>query len=292
MVSGVIIVLLIVIVVLCIKIITMRRAVSEITQQFKEWSETDTNTLLGISSVDPYMRKLVYGLNKELVKLRAEKIQYHQGDQEVKNAIMNLSHDLRTPLTAICGYMDLLRKEEKSEEVERYLAIVEERVENMKALTEELFRYSIVMSSEDLKYSSVDVCRVLEESLLTFFATFVQKGIEPEIVIPKEAVVRNLDAVALTRIFSNIISNAGKYGETDFKVEVSSDGTIVFSNAASELTPVMVEKLFDRFYTVEAGRNSTGLGLSIAKHLTESMNGKIRAEYKEGRLFIILYFLE
>ncbi len=286
----VIIILAIVIVALCIKIYYLRKSADEIIQGLSEWIATDTNTLIDISSSDKYMCRLANEVNKELKKLREEKIRYRQGDSELKNAVMNLSHDLRTPLTAISGYMDLLEQKEKSEDVERYLSVISERVENMKVLTEELFRYSIMMSTKNFEFTSVDLGSVLTDSLLSFYGTFKQKGIEPEIIMPDEPVARLADVTAITRIFSNIISNAVKYSDTDFKAELKENGELVFSNTAKELNPVMTEKLFDRFYTVEASRNSTGLGLSIAKHLTESMNGTIRAEYREGKLYIILKF--
>ena len=283
-------ILSIIIIVLCIKIYYLRKSADEIALGVSEWIGMDTNTLIDISSSDKYMRKLANEVNRELQKLREEKIRYRQGDLELKNAVLNLSHDLRTPLTAISGYMDLLEQKEKSENVERYLSVISDRVENMKVLTEELFRYSMVMSATNLEYTSVDLCRVLTDSLLSFYGTFKQKGIEPEIIMPEKPVMRSLDVTAITRIFSNIISNAVKYSDADFKAELKVDGEVVFSNTASGLDPVMTEKLFDRFYTVENSRNSTGLGLSIAKHLTECMKGTIRSEYREGTLYIILKF--
>ncbi|MBQ7972016.1 MAG: HAMP domain-containing histidine kinase [Lachnospiraceae bacterium] len=286
----IIVILVIVILLLCIKIYYLRKSAGEIARGVSEWMEMDTNTLIDISSSDKYMRKLANEINRELQRLREEKIRYRQGDSELKGAVLNLSHDLRTPLTAISGYMDLLEQKDKSEDVERYLSIIADRVENMKVLTEELFRYSIVLSSNDLEFTDVDLSRVLTDALLSFYGTFKQKGIEPEIIMPEKPVIRRADVTAMTRIFSNIISNAVKYSEADFKAELKENGEIVFSNTATGLDPVMTEKLFDRFYTVENSRNSTGLGLSIAKHLTESMNGTIRAEYEKGKLYIILKF--
>lgn len=130
----------------------------------------------------------------------------------------------------------------------------------------------------------------LEESLASFYGAIRQSGIEPEVSITERRIEKNLDAMALTRIFGNIINNAMKYSDGDFKVELKDDGTIIFSNSAKNLNSVAAERLFDRFYTVETGRNSTGLGLSISKLLTERMGGKIRAEYDKGRLVIIVVF--
>ena len=160
----------------------------------------------------------------------------------------------------------------------------------MKDLTEELFRYSVVTAEQELAVAPVELRGALEESLLSFYGALEKAGIEPEIRLPEEKVVRCLDPVAVSRIFGNIISNAIKYSDGDLAVCLEPDGTVVFSNAAKDLDAVAAGRLFDRFYTVEAARNSTGLGLSIAKQLTERMGGSLTAEYEAGRLRLILKF--
>ena len=102
--------------------------------------------------------------------------------------------------------------------------------------------------------------------------------------------MRKLDAAALRRIFDNILSNAAKYSSGDLAVSLLADGSVTFSNRAPALSRVQTERLFDRFYTVETARSSTGLGLSIAKLLTERMGGTITAEYKNERLCICTAF--
>ena len=108
--------------------------------------------------------------------------------------------------------------------------------------------------------------------------------------MPEEPVYRELDAGAVNRIFSNIISNALKYSDGDLSVVMDIDGSITFTNTAHNLNAVTVGRLFDRFYTVEASRNSTGLGLSIAKLLIERMGGNIEAIYNSNRLQIKITF--
>ena len=283
-------ILLLVIFALMGKIYFLRRSAREITEAFHDRLAADTNVLIDISSRDPYLRKLASEINVQLRQLRKERRRYQQGDLELKEAVTNISHDLRTPLTAICGYLDLLEREEKSENVERYLSQIENRVEALKSLTEELFRYSVITSSQDLKPERLDLVRALEDNLLSFYGIMQEKGIRPVIDLPEEPVYRELDPAALSRIFSNIISNALKYSDGDFSVTMSDDGCITFSNKAKELDPVAVGRLFDRFYTVEANRNSTGLGLSIAKQLTEQMGGTLGADYRENILFIRIVF--
>ena len=283
-------ILLLIIFVLSAKVYFLHQSTREIAETFRDRLTADTNTLIDISSRDPYMRKLASEINVQLGMLRKERHRYQQGDQELKDAVTNISHDLRTPLTAICGYLDLLENEEKSENVERYLSQISNRTEALKNLTEELFRYSVVTSSQDLKLERLNMVQVLEESLLSFYGVMQEKGIQPQIHLPEEPVYRQLDAGALNRIFSNIISNALKYSDGDFSVTMKKDGSIQFANTAKELNAVTVGRLFDRFYTVDAGRNSTGLGLSIAKLLTERMGGMITAEYRDDQLYIHIFW--
>lgn len=279
-----------VIIVLAVKNHMLRKSAKEIKDAFAERLSTDTNTLIDISCGDRYMLDLANSVNQQLRKLQKERHRFQQGDLELKNAITNISHDLRTPLTAACAYLDLLEQEELSEKARHYLAQIQNRTEVLKNLTEELFRYSVVTSSQELKFEKVNVVNVLEDSLLAFYGMMQEKGIRPQIDLPESPIWHELDINAVNRIFSNIISNALKYTDGDFSVCIKKDGCIVFSNTAENLDPLIIGRLFDRFYTVEAGRNSTGLGLSIAKLLTERMGGLIKADYSNGKLSVTLQF--
>lgn len=275
---------------LSVKVFFLRRAAREIRQGFAQRLRTDTNTLIDLSSRDAVMRELAAGVNEELKELRRQRQRYLQGDAELKEAVTNISHDLRTPLTAVCGYLELLKGEETTEKAQRYLAQIENRVEAMKDLTEELFRYSVVTSDQGLELELLDLGGALEESLLSYYGAMEQRGITPEIHMPSEKVMRRLDPTAVSRVFSNIISNAVKYSDGDLTVRMEPEGRITFANSAKGLDAVAAGRLFDRFYTVEAARNSTGLGLSIARQLTERMGGRLTAEYQDGRLCLILIF--
>ena len=275
---------------LLIKIRMMQKSADEIRKIFGECLLEDTNMQITVSSGDRHIRRLAADINRELKLLRAQRRRYQQGDRELKEAVTNISHDLRTPLTAINGYLELLEEEEKSEAAKRYLSCIKNRTEAMKGLTEELFCYTIVRAEEPKKKEETDISGVLEESLLSFYGAMVSKGIVPEIQVPDKKIIRNVNKASLVRVFGNIISNMIKYSEGEMKVKLLENGEIHFSNKAPKLQTVQVEKLFDRFFTVEDARISTGLGLSIAKTLTEEMGGSIRAEYREETLTIFLIF--
>jgi hypothetical protein len=282
--------LLLIIIALCIKIYLLQKAAKEIEEAFADRLITDTNTLIAISSRDKHMRKLANAINIQLRKFREERHRFVQGDMELKNAVTNISHDLRTPLTAICGYLELLEQEEKSETVERYLDIIADRTEVLKQLTEELFRYSVIITTDSHEKEQVVLNTALEESIAAFYAALKEKGITPDIHIPERKVSRCLDRFALSRVFSNLLNNAIKYSDGDLEITLSESGEITFCNRTSGLNEVQVGKLFDRFYTVEAARKSTGLGLAIARTLVEQMNGTIYATYENERLSICILF--
>lgn len=274
--------LILIIIALCIKIYTIKKSAREIKDEMTYRLENSTNTLISISSHDKDMCRLADSLNIQLKELRKKRHIYEQGDRELKEAITNISHDLRTPLTAIIGYLDLMENISENNEISRYITMIRNRTDVMKNLTEELLRYSIITSVQKANLETVCINDVLTETLAGFYGAITQCGIVPDIEISEVRTEKELDKSALSRIFSNITSNAIKYSDGDFCVRLSDDGVITFVNSA--------EKLFDRFYTVENARNSTGLGLSIAKLLTKQMGGEISAELADGRLVIKLYF--
>lgn len=281
----------VIIVALLIKIHILQKAAREIENAFADRLMTDTNTLIDISSNDRYMRQLANAINKQLRKLRAERHRFQQGDLELKNAVTNIAHDLRTPLTAICGYLDLLEQEEKSEAVTRYMEIIRNRTEMLTQLTEELFHYSVIISNRsDTVREPVVINGILEESIAAFYTALSERNITPNIRMPQDKIIRTLDRSALARVFSNLLNNAIKYSDGDLDITLSETGEITFANTASGLNEVQVGKLFDRFYTVEAARKSTGLGLTIARTLMEQMNGTISAKYEKNRLSICILF--
>lgn len=288
---GIIGILLICILLLIIKISTLRKSSDEIAEGFRRSLATDTNTLIDISSRDRHMRKLAGELNVQLRLLRKQRNQYLNGDRELKDAITNISHDLRTPLTAICGYLELLDREDQSENTRRYLSIIAERTVAMKTLTEELFRYSVIASTvDDLVLEPVNISATLEEAIAAQYINLCKASITPVIQMPDAAVVRNLNRDGLARVLSNLITNAVRYSDGDLSIVLTEEGRISLANTASKLDEVQVGQLFDRFYTVESARSSTGLGLSIAKVLTEHMGGRIYASYEGKRLTITIDF--
>ena len=275
-----------------VKLWLLRRGARALRLDLAQKLREDTNTLLSLPCRDRELRRLAASLNEELRLLRKERLRYQQGDRELKEAVVNVSHDLRTPLTALSGYVELLKGEALSPAGQRYLSQIEDRAQAMQAMTEELFRYSLAAEETALTLEPVDLRAAVEEALLSFYGAFQQKGVVPQLSLPQGPVTRQLDKAALSRVLGNILTNALKYSAGELAVALSPAGALTFSNPAPDLDPVSAGRLFHRFYTVESSAQSTGLGLSIARELTQRLGGTISARWESGRLQVELTFPE
>jgi signal transduction histidine kinase len=276
---------------LTVKLILMKRSLRAMAKDFREITKTDTNAVLSVSSRDKDVRLLAKDLNDTIKDVRKAYLRYNEGDMEMKMSITNISHDLRTPLTAILGRIELLRDADKSDEVREALDIIENRARYMKDLTEELFEYSVILSSDEEPIKEeILINQLLEDSLLNHYAALTRAGLDVEVDITEEKIVRKVNKKQIDRIFSNLMSNAIKYSDGDLKITLTDDAKVTFSNKAHNLSKLEVEKLFNRFYTVESARNSTGLGLAIARKFMVENGGNVEAKYEDGRLSLILSF--
>lgn len=283
--------LILIFIILVLRLVSMRRAADELRETFADRLESDTNVGISISTSDKKMRHLAADMDRQLKLLRKAQLNYMQGDRELKAAVTNMSHDLRTPLTAICGYMELLKQEPLSDPARSYLDIIENRVQALKNLTEELFRYSVILSADfDTEKKTLSLNAALEETAAAYYGALKNAGIEPLISMPETEICRTLNRQAFMRILSNLMDNAVKYSKNNLSITLAQDGSITFGNQTDTLDELTAGRLFDRFFTVESGERSTGLGLSIAKTLTEEMGGSVKADFQNDFLSITLHF--
>lgn len=280
-----------------VKIVLLRRGFDELTENIEDQVRCDTQIPVTLTTTDAHARKTAETLNRELKNLQDERNEYIDGNRKVSEAVTAISHDIRTPLTAINSYLDLMMDEKDEELKKQYLERIKSRTLSLGELADELFKYST--STDPSRYpaadnasqfETVDICRILEESILSFYVAFKDKGIEPEIDLPEHSVSVFCDRKCANRIFENIISNAIKYADEALTVKLDAEGCAVFSNPAPDLTPVSAAKLFDRYYTVNEGNASTGLGFSIAKELITRNGGTIESDLRDGVLSIIVRF--
>lgn len=323
-------ILIILSVCLIVRDYSIHKSLKEIESQLKRILKTDTNQLIRISSSDKGVRRLANTLNDELKILRKEKINIIGGNSELKQSIINISHDLRTPLTAIISYLDIIDDEKDEEIKNEYMRRIRNRIDALKDLTAELFSFVLTNKEEkndinnisdtsgsesastlsnnsagiyqakfDDKSDKIKIIPVLQDCMLDFYQSFKERGIEPTISEGAEAlddkdIYVNMTQKTALRIFENIVSNALKYGKNVFEVDyyISEDGFIhfEFTNESDMLTNISLSKLFDKYYTVQEGRDSTGLGLLIARKMAEGAGGSVMAEL-DGERFKIKVIL-
>lgn len=281
------IILFLICIFLAVKLYVIKQSIKEIEKSFSKILRTDTNNIIAISSSDKDIKNLTINLNNNLSELRGQKLQYKNGNQELKKIITNISHDLRTPLTAIKGYVDLIEQEKLSNNQKEYLKVIQKKSNELTELTGQLFEYTKLMDI-DVKIKKEECCinEILEETLVSYYSIFKEQNIIPNISICSTKVYKIVNKISIIRVFENILSNVIKYSNGDLKVEMQENGTITFSNKATSLDETTVQKIFDRYFSVENAKESTGIGLSIAKQLVELNNGSIKAEYVNGYLII------
>ena len=264
-----------------------RRINKEISNNLDEYVNIKTK------SVDKDVENLVENINlifDSKQKVVAEK---KKKEEELRASISNMSHDLRTPLTSIIGYLQMIKSEKPSEaDKKEYMDIVEKRTKSLQKLISSFYDLSRIEGNEyNFNYKKVNLSNVLCENIAVFYNDFINNNIEPVIEIEEGIKEIISDEGAITRIFSNLIGNMIKHGENYVKISLKKENDIIiteFTNKATGLTQENVDKLFDRFYTVDNSRSdrNTGLGLYITKVLVEKLGYNITAKLENENLKI------
>ncbi len=278
--------------------ILYRRQISDFCRQLAFIQKHETNKILTQRIDDRELTHLTNAINDLVQRYKQIVLDTKYKDERLKAAITNVSHDIRTPLTSLDGYFQLLLATEDEAERQRCCTIIRERIASLSELLEQLFTYTKLQNDAyQLELDKVDVSKLLSDTLLSFYDDITACQIVPELSIATSyAPVLGSD-IALRRVFQNIIKNAIAHG-TDFLAislaEQDETVQICFSNQyAGEAGEIDVEQVFDRFYKADSSRSSktTGLGLSIAKELVTRMHGEIAAGYTDG-IFTITITLQ
>ena len=239
------------------------------------------------------LAELCSSINNMSLELR-EKIDNEKKIEQNKNELItNVSHDLRTPLTSILGYVDLLKQNgfEDKEKFVEYISIIDERSKSLNTLINELFEYT-KLNSHDIKlnYSTVEICSLVEQLSGEYSLIFKKEGLELISEIPEEDIFVDIDIQMIVRALENLLINAKKYSVRNSQVLVkllqeSNDIVISVENKVENISQDDLDNLFERFYKVDKARktgDSTGLGLSIVKRVVELHKGLVKAELING----------
>lgn len=270
--------------------------ITSITKQLEDIINTgDTNAIVTVSARQSDIVNLVKKINKVVLDNRVSKIKMKRLNKNFRQSIINISHDLRTPLTTASGYVQMLQTDVTEDERETYLDIILERQNMVKSLLEQLFEYVRIESGEIVyEREMLDAKKVFIDTIAMYYDDFNKKKQEPSIILPEKPCMIYGDINGVKRIFSNIIFNALLHGKGDYKFEIKeSNGYIFnFSNISEPLSREDLDNMFQRFYTKDKSRNkkTTGLGLSIAKEITKQLGGKIEAYYNNEILTISIFF--
>ena len=286
-------------IILIIYHVSYRRQVEELSRQieFINDNKTEMNTVTDITAKE--LKSLTNEINRLKDKLKETEREFKSQDAALRETITNLSHDIRTPLTSLDGYLQFLDDEKLTEEKRKYyLDIINNRVRSLKDMLNELFTYAKLQDTNyEIELTQLDITALTAEIIVSFYDDIAGKGEEPEIHLPEEPVYIKGNREAYTRVVQNIIKNSLVHGK-NLKIELKRDGTNVIFECSDELlnpeTAIDTSKIFDRFYKADKARTNakgSGLGLAITKELVERMGGEVSAKCENG-LFCIKVILQ
>lgn len=294
--QGLIIVFLMIItVVFATLYILLHKELKNITKQLKEINNTKTNSKILISFSNNLAKNLALEINKSLEKKSAAEAEHKRMDLEIRQSISNISHDLRTPLTSIIGYIQLMEDDSLSQnERSQYIDIIKKRAKSLQTLICSFYDLSRLEGREykfDLK--ALNLYNILCDLIAVSYNDFISNEIEPIIDIDEQIPMIIADENAVRRVISNLIQNMIKYSNEFISISLkyNKDHIILnFTNDAPNLKEDDVKYLFQRFFTADRTRSgeSTGLGLAIAKELVEQMGHEIFAKLSKDKLSIII----
>lgn len=269
-----------------------KRQILSICRQLEFLKAHESNKMITADIRLGGLGDLVDILNDRLDGEKKRRKAYEEKERLISDTYTNLSHDIRTPLTSLDGYFQLLEAAENEEDKKRYISVIQERITSLKEMLEEMFTFTKLKNeSFSLDLSEIRAGSLLAELVLSYYEEWQKKGIIPDIELPQTPVWVRGNALALKRCVQNVIKNGLDHGEKKLKIvlkEEKSHAVISISNLMSNVGEVDVSRVFDRFYKADRARSksSSGLGLSIAKEFVLHMHGEIKAEIKESYFIV------
>ncbi|MBB6714842.1 sensor histidine kinase [Clostridium gasigenes] len=262
-----------------------------INTQLKKINEAKTNSKILLTSSNKELRKLIIEVNKNIEEKQNSEAIYKRLDLGIRQSIANISHDLRTPLTSVMGYIHLIEDENlEKEERSEYLDVIKNRTRDLEELITSFYDLSRLEGKEyKFEMTSININNIMCEVLGSFYKDLLKSNIKSIVDVEETPYFIIGDKIATKRVISNLVQNIIKYGEGDviFSLKRNADYVVtIFENKAEKITKEDVEKLFERFFTADRSRTGkgTGLGLAITKELVHQMGHEIKAELIGDRL--------
>lgn len=274
---------------MALRLYTLERDVKGCARQLRDAPGTPVH----MAAPNKAAEELLAAVN-ELQRLGQERnAQYRQQEKAIRQQISNISHDLRTPLTSILGYLQLLDGDTLTPEERReYMDVVRGRAKSLQSLITSFYDLSRLEGQEyPLVREKVDLYHCLSQLAAEFYNDFEQSGFDMAVDLQENLPCVMADPAGVLRVFTNLIRNALEHGHVRMSIRLWREGEYIvsrFSNDAGDLTEEDVEHVFDRFFTADKMRTgqSTGLGLAIVKAMTEQMGHQVGARLEEG-MFVV-----
>ncbi|RJE84809.1 sensor histidine kinase [Paenibacillus sp. 1011MAR3C5] len=276
------------------RLFMLRRELDRMTEQLRSYNAGITGKKIDISLFDQKLEALASQINGQSRLIVEADARRKKVEHEFRQAVVSISHDIRTPLTSIIGYVQLLEAENITpEEKNEYVTIVKNRTKRLQALLNDFFELSIIESPDyPLKTEKLRLKDLISDIVVQFYDSFNEHGITPDIQLPEQQVSVYADQSAVRRVVENLLGNTIKYaaGQVEIRLEEQQKAVeLMIMNEAKELAGSDVNLLFDRFYTADRARSAqtSGLGLPIAKSLMNNMGGTLTAELRGEKLVLV-----
>ena len=295
---GIIVVLAVAVAVLAVQTVVMRREIRSMSRQLEDLSAGRSEKKISLTLVDARLNELATQINENMELQKQLRIDARKSEQRLKDSIAGVSHDLRTPLTAIIGYIQMLERSGLNGEQQEKATIILKKANAMRELVESFFELSVIESGQsELAEEAVNFTNIVSEAVVDFIPRFEAAELEPDVDLGDKSLYIAGDTTALGRIVQNLLSNALKYTAGRVKVALEErDGEIILTvvNEVRPDTPPDMERIFERFYTGDDCRNSgsAGLGLYIVKLLAEKMQGAVSASLENKMMSVYVVFQE
>ena len=298
MIEVIIVILSVISVYFSARFFLLSKNIKEVSKDFMEISQDiERNRRLTLNSPNKNLENLLIYINEYLEKAQKEKIKSMNREREIRKEIENISHDLRTPLTSILGYLELMKDDDTTQEEQvEYISIIERKSKALQNLIQTFYDVSRLEANDyKMNMQVIDIHKELMEHMLLYYNDFEKRNLNVNIDMIDECVNIEGDIKSIERIFNNLIQNAIKYSKSSLEVKLNKNKeyvNITFINDTENLEEKDVDNLFNRFYMKDESRHnhSSGLGLTVTKLLIECMNGEIDAFIKDNYIYFNLKF--